>query len=247
MKDSLEGRAALVTGAGSGLGAAAAACLAEAGCSVALCDVNEAAARERAAELGRHNTGSTATVPFALDVSQPEQVAQTVEAIRNRFGRIDFLVNCAGIDYTLPLTELTVEQWDRVLGVNLRGPFLTCQAVFPIMRQQGGGHIVNVASTAAVRAWPNASAYCASKWGLVGFTRAIGTEGRAHNIRATTVVPGGMQTSFFDRPDLPIKPDPANLNDPANVARVIAFVLAQPGTSVVQEVFVTPLTETSWP
>lgn len=233
-----------MTGAGGGLGAATAHALAAAGCGVAIWDVKGDRAQAVGAELARY---AVPTHAEAVDVASPEQVARGVNTASSELGRIDFAVSCAGIDYTLPLTELSVEQWDRVLDVNLRGAFLLARAVFPLMRRQGGGHIVNVASTAAGRAWPNASAYCASKWGLVGFTRAIGTEGRAHRIRATTVIPGGMRTDFFDRPDLPIKPDPANLNDPKNVARAILFVLSQPPESVVQEISVMPLTETSWP
>jgi NAD(P)-dependent dehydrogenase (short-subunit alcohol dehydrogenase family) len=113
------------------------------------------------------------------------------------------------------------------------------------MKQQGGGHIVNVASTAAKRAWANASAYHASKWGLVGFTRALGVEGRPYGVKATALVPGGMRTHFFDSLDPP--PDLSTLQDPKNVARVILFVLSQPAECAVQEVIVTPLTETSWP
>lgn len=240
----LEGCRAVVTGAGRGLGAATARQLAVEGCGVTLWDVRLADAQAVSDELARHGVPRRAV---AVDVSSQEQVDDAMAKSLAEFGRIDFLINCAGIDYTLPITELTVDQWDRVLGVNLRGPFLTTRAAFPIMQRQNGGHIVNVASTAAVRAWPNASAYCASKWGLVGFTRAIGTEGRAHNIRATVVIPGGMRTGFFDRPDLPIKPDLTNLNDPTNVARAIVFALSQPAESVIQEICLTPLTETSWP
>ncbi len=244
MERSLVGRIAVVTGAGSGLGEATARLLAEEGCGVALWDVREAAARRTAEALSHPGRVVRADT---VDVSRPDDVEQAVQRVSSEFGRIDYLINAAGIDYTLPITALTVEQWDRILGVNLRGAFLTTRAVFPLMQRQNGGHIVNVASTAAVRAWPNASAYCASKWGLVGFTRAIGTEGRPYNIRATVVIPGGMRTGFFDRPDLPIKPDPSNLNDPANVARAIVFALSQPPQSVIQEICLTPLTETSWP
>jgi NAD(P)-dependent dehydrogenase (short-subunit alcohol dehydrogenase family) len=241
MNGTLAGRYAIVTGAARGLGAATARALIEDGCQVALVDANGPRVSTVARELGR------LAMPVTADISRSDDVDAAVENVSSTFERLDFLVNCAGVDHTLGVTELTVEQWDRIIGVNLRGPFLLTRAVFPVMQRQKDGHIVNVASTAAVRAWPNASAYCASKWGLVGFTRAIGTEGRPHGIRATTIIPGGMRTEFFDRPDLPIKPDPANLNDPANVARVIALTLAQPSTSVVQEIIVTPFTETSWP
>jgi NAD(P)-dependent dehydrogenase (short-subunit alcohol dehydrogenase family) len=133
--------------------------------------------------------------------------------------------------------------------VNLRGPFLFAKAALPIMQRQHAGHIINIASTAATRAWANASAYHASKWGLVGFSRALGVEGRPHGIRVTTIIPGGMHTHFFDRfreQGIPM-PEEQNLQDPANVAAVILFAARVPPESALQEVIITPLTETSWP
>jgi NAD(P)-dependent dehydrogenase (short-subunit alcohol dehydrogenase family) len=159
------------------------------------------------------------------------------------------VVNCAAIDHTLSVAEMTVEQWDQVIGVNLRGPFLMAKAALPVMQRQRSGHIVNIASTAATRAWANASAYHASKWGVVGFGRGLGVEGRADGIRVTTVIPGGMRTHFFDRfadQGIPM-PDEGNLQNPANVAQVIVFAVQMPPDSAMQEVIVTPVTETSWP
>ena len=242
VEQSLKGKVAIVTGGASGLGEAVSSVLTQAGASVAVVDLNLEGAEEVASRL--RAAGSNATA-LAADVGDAVQVAKTVKSVVEVFGRIDFMINNAGTDYVLPITDMTVEQWDRVIAVNLRGAFLFAKAVFPIMQQQGGGHIVNVASTAAKRAWANAAAYHASKWGLLGFTRAIGVEGRPHRIKATALVPGGMLTHFFDRLDPP--PDPANLQDPVNVARVILFVLAQPEETAIQEVIVTPLTETSWP
>ncbi len=242
MDERLKGKVAIVTGAGSGLGEATATALAQAGVAVVVVDISDGRAEEVAGKL---RTEGGKALHRAADVSDAEQVAGVVEAAVKAFGRIDFLINNAGTDYVLPITEMAIEQWDRVIGVNLRGPFLFTKAVLPTMQKQGGGHIINVASTAAKRAWANASAYHASKWGLIGFTRAVGVEGRPHGIKATALVPGGMRTHFFDRLDPP--PDTRNLQDPHNVARVILFVLSQPPECVVQEVMVTPLSETSWP
>lgn len=238
----MKGKAAIVTGAASGLGEATATLLCRSGVDVAVVDINADRAQAVASVL-REAGGDV--LALAADVSEAHDVSRTVEATLQAFGRVDFMINNAGTDFVLPVAEMTVEQWDRVIAVNLRSAFLFAKAIFPIMQRQGGGHIVNVASTAAKRAWANASAYHASKWGLVGLTRALGVEGRPHGIKATALVPGGMRTRFFDRLDPP--PDPTNLQDPANVARVILFVLAQPPESAIQEVIVTPLTETSWP
>ena len=272
----LKGNVALVTGAGSGLGEATARAFAHAGCNVVCMDINgEAAERVRRDLAGlemrvmKHPMLHCATSPLRLacgyrkegqeqdikcialqcDVSNAEAVFKRVEAVEAHFGRLDIVVNCAAVDHTVSVNEMTVEQWDQVINVNLRGPFLLAKAALPLMRRQHSGHIINIASTAATRAWANAAAYHASKWGLVGFSRGLGVEGRADGIRVTTIIPGGMRTHFFDRfagQGIPM-PDEHNLQDPANVAQVIVFAAQVPAESALQEVIITPVTETSWP
>lgn len=242
----LGGKVALVTGAGSGLGEATARCFADAGATVACVDRDESAAQRVCEELAKHGASALAV---ACDVSNAEQVQKAVELVRQRLGGVDIAVNCAGVDYVLPAEGISPEQWNRVIGVNLTGPFLVARAVWPLMREAGGGHIVNIASTAAVRAWGNASAYHASKWGVRGLSRGLGVEGRESGIRVTCIIPGGMRTHWFDSfPDQGIPlPDEKHLQDPANVARSILFAVQMPAESAVQEMIVTPLTETSWP
>ena len=242
----LGGKVALVTGAGSGLGEATVRAFAAAGSAVACLDVAGAAAERVAAEIGA--AGGQA-IAVACDVGDAAAVFAAVAEVVARWERLDVVVNCAAVDYTLSVDEITVEQWDREIAVNLRGPFLVAKAALPTMRRQRSGHVVNIASTAAVRAWGNASAYHASKFGLVGFGRGLGVEGRPDGIRVTTVIPGGMRTHFFDRfveQGIPL-PDPAGLQDPAVVANTILFAVRMPPESVMQEIIVTPLTEPSWP
>lgn len=234
----VERKVALVTGAASGLGKATADAFADAGYCVAALDLD-----------GSRISASDKIQPFACDVCDAAAVEQAIGEVLERFGRIDAAVNCAGIDFTYWLDELTVEQFDRVIGVNLRGPFLVAKAVWPVMKRQGGGHIVNVASTAAVRAWSGASAYHASKFGVLGLSRGLGVEGRRDGIRVTTVIPGGMRTNFFDRfaeQGIPM-PDPDSLQDPATVARSIVYAVEAPQGSVIQELVITPPDEPSWP
>jgi NAD(P)-dependent dehydrogenase (short-subunit alcohol dehydrogenase family) len=243
--NALAGKAALITGAASGLGEATARAFAGAGCAVACVDVNGQAAEDVCRDLAAAHDA----VALRCDVGDAEAVFRTVDAVVKRFGRLDVVVNCAAIDYTVSVDEMTIEQWDRVIAVNLRGPFLLAKAALPVMRRQRAGHIVNIASTAATRAWANAAAYHASKWGLVGFSRGLGVEGRSDGIRVTTIIPGGMRTHFFDRfveQGIPM-PDERNLQDPANVAQVILFAVQMPPESALQEAIVTPRTETSWP
>jgi NAD(P)-dependent dehydrogenase (short-subunit alcohol dehydrogenase family) len=242
----LKGNVVLVTGAGSGLGEATVRAFAEAGCFVAGVDVNQEAVERVFASLGEHDI---TTLALKCDISDAEAVFSTVHTVAERFGRLDIAVNCAAVDYTYSVEEMSVEQWDRAMAVNLRGPFLFAKAAFPLMRRQHSGHIINIGSTASLRAWANASVYHATKTGLIGFSRGLGVEGRAHGIRVTTIIPGGMRTHFFDRfkdQGIPM-PDPANLQDPATVAAAILYAVQVPPESNVQELMITPVNETSWP
>jgi NAD(P)-dependent dehydrogenase (short-subunit alcohol dehydrogenase family) len=238
----LVGQVALVTGGGSGLGRATCDVLAAAGMRVLVADISPAGREETAASI--RSDGGTAE-PIALDVSDPASAADGVATALDRWGRLDVLVNNAGVDRTAPFDELEIEDWDRILAVNLRGPVVMTKAALPAMRQAGRGHIVNITSTAAKRAWENASAYHATKWGLLGLSHALHTEARREGIKVTAVVCGGMRTPFLlDRfPDL----DPGLLQDPRTVAETIRFALSLPDESVIPEITVLPMRETSWP
>jgi NAD(P)-dependent dehydrogenase (short-subunit alcohol dehydrogenase family) len=242
MAQELEGKVALVSGGGRGLGEAICRTLASAGTIVVSADVRKDLA-ETVAE-GIEEAGGCA-FPLQVDVSDETQARDAVSETVRRFARLDFLVNNAAVDATLPIDELPVCEWDRILAVNLRGPFLMSKFAVEQMRRQRSGHIVSIASTASKRAWANASAYHASKWGLLGFTHALHAELRAYGIKTTAVVAGGMRTPFLlDRfPDI----DPEVLQDPRNVAETVRFVLSQPAETVVPEVMVIPIRETSWP
>jgi NAD(P)-dependent dehydrogenase (short-subunit alcohol dehydrogenase family) len=238
----LHGKAAFVTGAASGLGAALAGALAAAGADIVAADIRLDALQAVVPRLREHGVRVDAV---ALDVADPVQVRIAIGRALERMGRLDILVNNAGTDVTLPIDELTEGEWLRVIGTNLNGPFLLAKQAAVQMRRQGSGDIVNITSTAAKRAWPNASAYHASKWGLLGLSHALHAELRPHGIRVTAVVAGGMRTPFLlDRfPDL----DPGALQDPADVAQAILGVLLLPRATVVPELTVLPVRETSWP
>ena len=214
---------AFVTGGGRGLGAAICNELAEGGYEVIAADLNPPRGGVQ------------------LDITREQDVARAI----SRLERLDVLVNNAGVDFTLPVDELSVNQWDAVMGVNLRAPFLLSQQAAKLMKRQGGGHIINIASTAAKRTWPNASAYHASKWGLMGLSHALHAELRPFRIKVSAVVAGGMRTPFLlDRfPDI----DPGVLQDPANVAKTVRWLLTLPDESVIPEVMVIPMREGSWP
>jgi NAD(P)-dependent dehydrogenase (short-subunit alcohol dehydrogenase family) len=238
----LTGQVALVTGGGQGLGAAICRALGEAGSSVIVTDVRADTARRVAEALQAAGAKASGR---RLDVTADVEAREIVDLVTTEYGRLDILVNNAGTDVTAPFDELSVADWDRVVRVNLRGAFLLAHHVFPGMKRQRRGHIVNVASTAAKRTWANAAAYHASKWGVLGLSHALHVEGRPHGVKVTAVISGGMRTPFLlERfPEL----DPSLLQDPRTVAETIRFVLTQPDETVIPEVMVLPMRETSWP
>jgi NAD(P)-dependent dehydrogenase (short-subunit alcohol dehydrogenase family) len=238
----LDASVSVVTGGARGLGAEISRMLAGERATVAIGDLDI----ERASALaGTLERDGARCVAIKVDVRNEDSAKACVDQVRERFGKLDILINNAAVDYTLPLKELSVGQWDAVIATNLRGPFLLSKFASEVMERNGGGHIVNIASTASRRAWPNASAYHASKWGLLGLTHALHAELRSRRIKVSAVIAGGMRTPFLlERfPDI----DPALLQDPAHVAAAVKFVLMQPEETVIPEVMVLPMRETSWP
>jgi NAD(P)-dependent dehydrogenase (short-subunit alcohol dehydrogenase family) len=237
----LAGKTVLVTGGASGLGAALSLLLAQSGANVVVGDLPD-----RADNFAQSLEGNGGQIQgLGLDVADPAAAEKAIADTVARFGKLDVLINNAGTDKTLPIGELTTDDWLRVINTNLNGPFLMAKFASDYMRKAGGGHIINIASTAAKRAWPNASAYHASKWGLLGLSHAMHAEFRPDRIKVTAVIVGGMRTPFLlDRfPDIDIN----TLQDPMNVARAVKSVLLMPDESVVAEITVLPMQETSWP
>jgi NAD(P)-dependent dehydrogenase (short-subunit alcohol dehydrogenase family) len=235
-------RVVLVTGGASGLGAATADVLAGAGFRVVVADLQAEAAERTAERLAERGD---AALGLRLDVRDPASAAEAVGRVAEELGALDVLINNAGTDLTLPFDEIPAEAFDRVIDVNLRGPAVMLRAALPALRRSNRPQVVNISSTAAFRGWPNASAYHASKWGLRGLGQGLFTELREDGIRLTTVFAGGMQTPFIlERfPETPLDV----LQDPRNVAETIRFVLSLPPESVIPEITVLPVRETSWP
>lgn len=192
---SLHGKICLVTGAGQGIGKAIAQRLAAAGGTVVVNDRNAEAVRSCAEALrarGHH------AVEHAADVSASVQVRRMFEAVAERFGQLDVLVNNAAVSHPRPLTETTDELWEEVVGVNLGGVFFTCREAFPLMARSGGGRIVNLSSVSAFTGKvlsANAS-YVAAKAGVGGLTRALAVEGIPHAITVNAVAPGIVDTEI---------------------------------------------------
>jgi NAD(P)-dependent dehydrogenase (short-subunit alcohol dehydrogenase family) len=242
----LEGKVALVTGASSGLGRATAIALARAGADVTLVARSQTeleGAREAISKIGRR--ALTLPVDLASKVEATEALERAVAAL----GRIDVLVNAAGTDSPGTVEMLDVEGWDRTLAVNLRAPFLLSKAAFPRMREAGGGTIINISSVAGKKGWANASAYCASKFGLTGFTEALADEGKEHGIRALVLYPGAMATNWgaFSPEERQEggsnEAPPTRVLPPERVADLIVWLAASPPEFVLTEGIVLPIEE----
>lgn len=217
-----DGRVALITGGARGQGEAEARLFVEEGARVVLGDVLDDLGREVATTLG------DAAIYVHLDVSDETSWSDAVSSAVDAFGGIDVLVNNAAIHWARPIEEEILADLDRLLSVNLRGPFLGIRAVAPVMRGAGrGGAIVNISSTAGVVSYPGHAAYTMSKWGLRGLTRTAAIELAEDRIRVNCVCPGGVDTDMAAKAD-PLAPtDTTGLRrraDPEEIARVVAFL-----------------------
>jgi NAD(P)-dependent dehydrogenase (short-subunit alcohol dehydrogenase family) len=227
-----------VTGGASGLGAALVRAVAAAGGRPIILDRQEP--RDVVGDGG-------APAEYRLvDLADRRATEAAVDEVAALAGGLDAVVTAAGTDACGALAAVDAERWEHVIVVNLLGTAAVVRAALPHLAASHG-KVVTVASTLGLRALPDATAYCASKFGVVGFTRALALE-LAGRVGVTLVVPGGMATAFFDGRDPQYRPGPdAHLNDPGDVAAVVLDVLRQPPGCEIREVIVTPSIEPSWP
>lgn len=221
----LENKIAIVTGAAQGIGKAIATKLADEGASVVVTDLNEAGAKETADGLGGGAVG------MQLDVTDKASVVATVALVKERYGRIDVLVNNAGWDKAEPFVDSEVATWDRIIQINLYGQLHTCHAVLPVMAEQGYGRVVNIGSDSGRVGSSGEAVYSAAKGGVIAFTKTIAREMARAGVTANCVSPGPTDTELFASiggealraaltKAIPLK----RLGQPEDLANAVAFL-----------------------
>jgi NAD(P)-dependent dehydrogenase (short-subunit alcohol dehydrogenase family) len=233
MTEELKGQLAVVTGAARGIGAAISKQLASMGAAVVLAARDKARLEQVAQEI---TTAGGAAHIAELDLLDESSIASLAKVVESQHHRCDILVNNAGIGLLgKPLIEMSPSDWDKLMGTNLRGPYLMIRALAPLMIAAKSGHIVNISSLAGRNPLPNGAAYSASKWGLNGLTYSVAEELRPYNIRVSVIAPGSVNTDFSQS-----NKDTAKKIQPEDVARVVAMLVTQAPQSFVSEVLLRP-------
>ncbi len=222
---SLQDKTAIVTGASRGIGLAIARALAAEGVQLGLLSRQPPPDVERATHV-------------ACDFSDHQQIPPAVDQLLARLGSIDFLINNAGTFLESAVTETNLDDWDRLLRINLTAPFMLCRQVLPLMIKAGQGRIINIASTASVQGYLHQSAYCASKHALLGFARSLAIELKPQNIHVQTVCPGGVDTDLIKGTYLAERLAGEPMIAPADIAETVVFLLKQPPRLDLPEVII---------
>jgi len=230
----LAGQVAVVTGAGRGIGAAIAKELSGLGATAVLCG-RTGAALDSAAQAIVRAGGKAETV--TCDVTSLQSVEAAARRVETSFGRVDVLVNNAGIrGFEGPLHQLPRESWEQILNTNLRGVYYSVRAFAPMMIRGRSGHIINISSLAGKNALPNGAAYAASKWGLNGLSYSLAEELRGYNIRVAVICPGSTNTELSPHGGK----DPAKMLQPEDVAHAVRILVTQSPQSFVSEILLRP-------
>jgi len=235
MSGRLEGRSAVVTGSTKGIGRAIAEALLDAGARVAVSARDEGEVAAAGKELSRNH--EKRVLAYRCDVRRETDVAALFEETEHAFGGVDILVNNAGVGLFRNLEEMSLEQWNSVVETNLTGVFLCSRAAIPRMRKRGGGYIVNISSLAGRNAFPTATAYNASKFGLNGMSDALMQEVRHDGIKVTHLMPGSVATHFNGHTP---GPEDAWKIQPADIARIVLDLLTQDPRTLASAVEIRP-------
>lgn len=229
------GKTAIVTGAASGIGRQVAIQLAEEGYTLGVIDVNELEIHSLVDLL--ESRGTTVAAAFT-SVCDDQNIPSAFEGLFTTQLPLQLLVNCAGVGLFASVEDTDAKSWQKLIDVNLTGTFLCAREAFVRMKKSGGGHIINVVSIAGKEAFPLQSAYCASKWGVLGLTKVLALEGRAHGIRVTAVCPGAINTEFWNTVEHGF--DLSAMLDVSDVASMIVHLATHPGAVGVDEITLLP-------
>ncbi len=232
--ENIKGKTAIITGASGGMGREISYSLAQHGVNLVLASRNVEDLREVAQQIKKLN-GHSVVCP--TDVSSSEDVSKMVGTALEKFGTVDFLICTAGVGIFGPVENLKESDWDTMMEVNLKGPFLCCKAVIPILKKQKSGHIINIASLAGTVGSANLAAYGASKSGLIRFSDALGKELRNDGIKVSTISPGSTNTGF-GRSE---KEEKSWKMMPADIAEMVYNMLVSRSNLLVSEVHMRPL------
>jgi NAD(P)-dependent dehydrogenase (short-subunit alcohol dehydrogenase family) len=235
MTAQLDGKVALVTGSSKGIGYAIAAALVGAGASVVVSARGAPGVANAVSRLEKNGRGRVLGIP--CDVRRYAEVQEMFRRTAAQFGGLDILVNNAGVGGFGRVSEIPVDTWDQVIGTNLTGVFYCCREAIPLLAARGGGWIINLASLAGKNAMADGAAYCASKFGLVGFSESLMLDVRYDNIRVNYLMPGSVATEFNSR-----KPSPADSwrIQPEDIGQIVLDLLAMPARTLPSRVEIRP-------
>ncbi len=228
----LKNSVAIITGASKGIGRAVALALSKEGVNVVLAARNVELLSMVQKEI---ITAGGKAISIPTDVTSEYSVQNLIIESQKRFGNIDILINNAGVGIFSNVVDLTIQEYQTMMDVNLKGVFLCSKAVIPVMIKQKKGEIINIASLAGKNSFAGGAVYSATKWGLIGFSRSLMLEVREHNIRVVTISPGSVNTHFADK-----EKDQPQIIQPEDVAETVLFALTMPNRVNVSEIDIRP-------
>lgn len=229
-------KVAIVTGASSGIGKSVAEILAKNNLTTILV----ARDRTKLEQVSRKINKPGKVIIAPTDVRQWKKVQKTVENITDQFGRIDILINCAGVSIHGPLEDIEEKDWNEVIDTNLKGTFIFSRAVWPLMKKKKAGHIVTISSASGLSGYPWGSIYCASKFGVVGLMETLAAEGQELGIKVTNICPGQVDTNIWSKDDPIVNKARTKMLKPEAIADLVYFIISQPNNVHFRQVIVHP-------